>query len=76
MTDETVMPTVAHYQVATIEPIEFIAAHDMDYYSANIVKYASRWPYKGQARSDIEKIIHYAKMLLANEEMIEKRCRR
>lgn len=76
MKDETILPDTSHYQVARIEPIDFIAAHDMDYYSANIVKYASRWPYKGQAKSDIKKIIHYATMLLANEDMIEKRCRK
>ncbi|MCP4466526.1 MAG: DUF3310 domain-containing protein [Halieaceae bacterium] len=74
--DETVLPDTSHYQTASIEPIQYIIAHDMDYYSANITKYVSRWPYKGQAKSDIKKIIHYAQMLLADEATIEKRCKR
>ncbi len=76
MQDETVRPSVHHYQQGGIEPIDFISSHDLDFYSANIVKYATRWPYKGQARSDIQKIIHYAEMLLEDDALIEKRCAR
>lgn len=52
-----------HYRKNKIQPIEYIYANCMDFISGNIIKYATRWPYKGKAQ-DVEKIIHYAKLLL------------
>ncbi len=51
-----------HYDMP-IQPIEYIMRNNLDYCSANIIKYASRWDKKGQPREDLEKIIHYARIL-------------
>lgn len=55
-----------HYHKNKIQPIEYIHANGMDFISGNIVKYATRHRDKGKAQ-DIEKIIHYAKLLLQLE---------
>lgn len=55
-----------HYLKNKIQPIEYIHANGMDFIPANIVKYATRFRDKGKAQ-DIEKIIHYAKLLLQLE---------
>lgn len=55
-----------HYRKNKIQPIEYIHANGMDFISGNIVKYATRFRDKGKAQ-DIEKIIHYAKLLLELE---------
>jgi len=52
----------SHYDMP-IQPIEYIMRNNLDYCSANIIKYASRWDKKGQPREDLEKIIHYARIL-------------
>jgi hypothetical protein len=51
-----------HYDLP-IQPIEYIMQNKLDYCSANIVKYATRWDKKGQPREDLKKIIHYAEIL-------------
>ena len=43
---------------------DIIDAYHLDPYTANIVKYALRFPYKA-GRQDIEKLIHYAEKLHA-----------
>ena len=55
-----------HYRKNKIQPIEYIHANGLDFISGNIVKYATRHRDKGKAQ-DIEKIIHYAKLLLQLE---------
>jgi len=52
-----------HYKEMSIQPIEFILANDLSYCEANIVKYVCRHHAKG-GRQDIEKVIHYAQLLL------------
>ncbi len=52
-----------HYKGRVIQPIEYIAANNLDFMSANIIKYATRHPDKGRDQ-DVKKIIHYAKFLL------------
>jgi len=36
--------------------------NELDFCAANIVKYATRAPFKGQFESDVKKIIHYAEL--------------
>ena len=56
-----------HYRKGGIQPIEYIHANEMDFMTGNIIKYATRWPYKGQALSDLRKVIHYAELLIEAE---------
>ena len=53
----------SHYKNMAIQPAKYIQDNGMDWLSGNIVKYASRHKAKG-GRQDVEKIIHYAQMLL------------
>lgn len=52
-----------HYKDMAIQPIHFIRANELGWYEANIVKYACRHA-KKNGRQDIEKVIHYAELLL------------
>ena len=52
----------SHYQVAKMQVWDIIDAFHPDPYTANIIKYALRFPYKA-GRQDIEKLIHYAEKL-------------
>jgi hypothetical protein len=52
----------SHYQVANMQVWDIIDAYHLDPYTANIIKYALRFPYKA-GRQDIEKLIHYAEKL-------------
>ena len=54
----------SHYADRAIQPIEYIHANGLDFMSGNIVKYATRWPHKGQALDDLRKVIHYAELLI------------
>lgn len=53
----------SHYRELTIQPIEFIHANGLGFIEGNICKYAARHKNKNGAQ-DVEKIIHYAKLLL------------
>ena len=55
-----------HYTKGRIEPIDFINANDMDYLEGNIIKYISRYKYKGGIE-DLEKAGFYLKMLIQRE---------
>lgn len=52
-----------HYKSLAIQPIEYVTKNNMGYCEANIVKYITRHASKG-GRQDIEKVIHYAELLL------------
>lgn len=52
-----------HYKNMNIQPIEYIIANDLNFCEGNIVKYITRYKQKG-GREDIEKVIHYAQILL------------
>lgn len=56
-----------HYTQGGIQPIEYIHANGMDFMTGNIIKYATRWRFKGQALSDLRKVIHYAELLIEAE---------
>lgn len=48
-----------HYKDLKIQPIEFIHANNIDFISANIIKYAARHKSKNKDE-DMKKIIHYS----------------
>lgn len=66
---ETVLSTQVggdHYKSMGIQPVDYIHANNLDYFEGNIVKYITRHRAKG-GRRDIEKLIHYAQMILERE---------
>lgn len=52
-----------HYKTGGIQPFEYIAANDLNYWEGNIVKYVTRWRRKGTPIEDLNKLIHYAEYL-------------
>ncbi len=54
-----------HYQVAAIQPWDIMAAYGLDPWSANVVKYILRFPYKA-GRQDLEKAQHYIEYLITH----------
>lgn len=61
-----------HYVSLPIQPSHYIRANDLGWYEGNVVKYITRYKQKG-GRADIEKVIHYAQLILEelNEEQME-----
>ena len=55
-----------HYKDCPIQPIEYIIGNSLGWCEGNIVKYATRHHMKG-GRKDVEKVIHYAQLLLELE---------
>ena len=55
-----------HYKTMEIQPVEYILKNKLGWCEGNIVKYISRHRQKGE-RKDIEKVIHYAQMILDTE---------
>tara|TARA_R100000951_G_scaffold108791_1_gene105251 strand:- start:546 stop:797 length:252 start_codon:yes stop_codon:yes gene_type:complete len=53
-----------HYKKMKIQPIEYISANKMLFEDGNIIKYVSRFRNSGKAIKDLEKIIHYAEILI------------
>lgn len=53
----------SHYKKLKIQPIEYIAANDLDFLQGSIVKYATRHKDKGGA-NDLRKIIHFAQLAI------------
>jgi hypothetical protein len=53
-----------HYKDCTIQPVEFIAKNKIGFLEGNIIKYATRHAKKGEGKKDVEKIIHYAQLIL------------
>lgn len=52
-----------HYKDFKIQPIEFIHANNLDFMTANVVKYVVRAKNKNGAQ-DIRKAIHYCQLIL------------
>jgi exo-beta-1,3-glucanase (GH17 family) len=48
-----------------IQPSDYIVKNKLGWYEGNIVKYITRHSVKG-GRQDVEKVIHYAELLLEN----------
>ena len=57
----------SHYKSCGIQPVEYIYANDLNYFEGNIIKYITRHRMKGDGRKDIEKVIHYAELILQLE---------
>ena len=55
-----------HYRQGSIQPIEYIHANDMDFFSGNVVKYITRWKYKN-GLEDLNKAKHYIELLIEQE---------
>lgn len=51
-----------HYEQGEIEPIDYIIANDLDFCEGNVVKYITRWKYKGGI-NDLDKAIYYIERL-------------
>ena len=58
---------VNHYQVQTIQPIDYILANELDFCEGNIVKYVTRWKHKNGIE-DLRKARHYLDFLIEHEE--------
>lgn len=58
----------AHYRQGGIEPIVYIESHNMDFRAANVVKYITRYKYKGAPLDDLKKARWYLDRLIAEEE--------
>lgn len=55
-----------HYQKMKIQPVDYIVENDMGYMEGNIIKYISRYNYKG-GLEDLKKAQHYIEMLIEIE---------
>lgn len=60
----------SHYQVSPIQPWDIMASYGLDPWSANVVKYILRFPYKA-GRQDLEKAQHYIEYLLTHYDDIK-----
>jgi len=56
------MTHIDHYRQGEIEPIDYIIANDLDFCEGNVVKYITRWKYKGGI-ADLDKAIYYIERL-------------
>jgi len=56
-----------------IETIDYIRSWKMDYVRGNIIKYITRYPYKGTALEDLKKAKWYLEYLIKGIEDAEKR---
>ena len=53
-----------HYKDCAIQPIDFILANNFGFCEGNIIKYTTRHKKKGEGKKDLEKVIHYAQLLI------------
>ena len=53
-----------HYKDCKIQPVEYIYSNGLDFLEGNIVKYVTRHRTKGEGKEDIQKVIHYAQLIL------------
>ena len=53
-----------HYKDCKIQPVEYIHANGIDYFEGNVNKYITRHRTIGEGKKDIEKVIHYAELIL------------
>lgn len=56
-----------HYKRLTIQPIEYIHANDISFCEGNVIKYVSRWRFKG-GLADLQKAKHIIELLIQLEE--------
>jgi hypothetical protein len=56
-----------HYRKLKVDPVEFALANDLNCLAFSIVKHATRYPHKGEAVTDLKKVIHYAQIALERQ---------
>jgi hypothetical protein len=54
-----------HYKHGSIQPALFIRANDMPFFEGSAVKYIARHRHSENGRIDLEKAIHYLRMIIA-----------
>lgn len=60
-------PIAPHYQRGAIEPIDYIMSHQLDFCAGNVVKYITRYRWKGTPVADLEKARDYINFLIEAE---------
>lgn len=60
-------PGGSHYKNKAIQPWDFIASNDLDFFQGNIIKYVVRWREKGGIE-DLRKAQHYLEKYIEVEE--------
>lgn len=66
---EDVINKPQHYTQGAIEPVDFIAANNMNFFAGNVVKYVTRYRFKGNPVQDLEKAAFYLARLIKEEKM-------
>lgn len=68
MTEKALDTQVAgsHYKDLVIQPVEYIYKNSIPYLEGNVIKYVTRHKAKN-GKQDIEKAIHYLKLILEME---------
>ena len=56
-----------HYKKMGIQPIDYALQNDLNAVQFSIVKHATRYPHKGEAITDLKKVIHYAQIALERQ---------
>lgn len=62
-----------HYKSKVIQPVEYIHANGIGYFEGNVIKYVTRWRDKNGVQ-DLEKAIHYLKLLIELENNKNANC--
>lgn len=57
-----------HYTQASIEPIDYIRAHEMDFCEGNVIKYLTRHKHKDTPMVDLLKCRYYVNKLISDLE--------
>lgn len=55
-----------HYKKLKIQPVEYIHANDIGFCEGNVIKYVSRWKFKGGI-ADLQKAKHIIELLIQLE---------
>lgn len=56
-----------HYMDKAIQPWDYIVSNDLGFLEGNIIKYVTRWNYKGGVQ-DLRKAQHYLAKLIETQE--------
>lgn len=56
-----------HYAMMSIEPVDYALANQLNCLQFCMVKHASRYPNKGEAVTDLKKVIDYAQIALKRQ---------
>ena len=56
-----------HYKNLVIQPVEYITANNLSYLQGSVIKYVTRYQDKNGIE-DLQKAIHFVKMIIQEEE--------